>query len=112
MNKIVDAEYEEIDTVQKETGDSERKEKVEFTEEEAKIAAENVKKMLETLNKYKPLNERRVDKMKKLKEEHDSLPEGHYKRKQIQFKIYDLGKKVNRNIIPMPETKNEEKGDK
>lgn len=96
MSKIIEAEYEELDN---KTIKEKEQEKTNFTEEEAKIAAENVAEVLKTLDKFKSLNERRVDKMKKLKEQYDSLPEGHYKRKQIESKIYDLGKKVNPTIV-------------
>lgn len=69
--------------------------KTDFSEEEAKIASENVGKLLQLMDKYKPLRERRIDKFNKLKEDYEKLPEDSYKRKQIAIKMLELSKKIN-----------------
>lgn len=73
--------------------------KTELTEEEAKIAAENVSKLMGVLNKYKSLQERRKDKFEKLKAEAEKLPDGHYKKKQIAYKMLELSKLINPNVF-------------
>lgn len=69
------------------------KPKVDLTEEEAKVAAENVSKLIDVLDRYKPINQRRKEKFDKIKKELDELPEGHYKKKQLSFKLLELSKK-------------------
>lgn len=73
--------------------------KVEMTEEEAKIAAENVKKLMQLMDKYKSPKERQAERLKKYQEEYDSLPEDHYKKKQLAGKIYILNKKVHPTVV-------------
>lgn len=43
------------------------KPKVDLTEEEAKVAAENVSKLIDVLDRYKPINQRRKEKFDKIK---------------------------------------------
>ena len=73
--------------------------KTDFSEEEAKIASENVGKLLQLMDKYKPLRERRIDKFNKLKEDYEKLPENSYKRKQIAMKMLELSKKINPKTV-------------
>ena len=73
--------------------------KKELTEEEAKIAAENVSKLVKLIDKYKSLRERKKDKFEALKAEYEALPEGHYKKKQIAIKMLNLAKEINPNVI-------------
>ena len=82
-------------------GTNETKEeiKTDFSEEEAKIASENVGKLLQLMDKYKPLRERRIDKFNKLKEDYEKLPENSYKRKQIAMKMLELSKKINPKTV-------------
>lgn len=77
----------------------EKKEKVELTEEEAKIAAENVSKIIDVLGQYKTLAERRRMRFDKMKEEFDSLPDEHYKKKQLAFKMLRLSKQMSPNVV-------------
>ena len=56
------------------------KPKVDLTEEEAKVAAENVSKLIDVLDRYKPISQKRKEKFAKIKEDLDKLPEGHYKK--------------------------------
>lgn len=73
--------------------------KLELTEEEAKIAAENVGQILGVLNKYKSLQERRKEKFEKMKKEQEELPEGHYKKKQLAYKMLELSKKISPKVF-------------
>ena len=73
--------------------------KTELTEEEAKIAAKNVGKLIDVLGKYKSLQERRKEKFETLKAEAESLPDGHYKKKQIAYKMLELSKLINPNVF-------------
>lgn len=75
------------------------KPKVDLTEEEAKIAAENVSKLIDVLDRYKPINQRRKEKFDKIKKELDELPEGHYKKKQLSFKLLELSKKISPKVF-------------
>lgn len=43
------------------------KPKVDLTEEEAKVAAENVSKLIDVLDRYKPISQRRKEKFDKIK---------------------------------------------
>lgn len=67
-----------------------RKPKVDLTEEEAKVAAGNVTKLLQELERYKDLQTRRREKLKKLREEYEELPDDNYKKKQVWAKIQIL----------------------
>lgn len=73
--------------------------KTELTEEEAKVAAENVGKILEVLDRYKSLDQRRREKFERLKLEAESLPDGHYKKRQLAYKMLELSKKINPNVV-------------
>lgn len=77
----------------------EKKEKIELTEEEAKIAAENVGKIIDVLGQYKTLAERRRMRFDKMKEEYDSLPDESYKKKQLAFKMLRLSKQISPNVV-------------
>jgi hypothetical protein len=81
------------------------KPKVDLTEEEAKIAAENVSKLIDVLDRYKPINQRRKEKFDKIKKELDELPEGHYKKKQLSFKLLELSKKISPKVFWDSKTK-------
>ena len=43
--------------------------------------------------------ERQAERLKKYQEEYDSLPEDHYKKKQLAGKIYILNKKVHPTVV-------------
>lgn len=77
----------------------ERKPKTDLTEEEAKMAAENVKEVIQVLDYYKKLENQRQAKFDKMKEEAESLPEGHYKKKQLATKMLELAKKMKPKMI-------------
>lgn len=79
--------------------EEEKQPKIEMTEEEAKIAAENVKKLMQLMDKYKSPKERQAEKLKKYEEEYEKLPDGHYKKKQLEGKIYNLQRKVKPTIV-------------
>lgn len=81
------------------------KPKVDLTEEEAKVAAENVSKLIDVLNRYKPISQRRKEKFDKIKKELDELPEGHYKKKQLSFKLLELSKKISPKVFWDSKTK-------
>lgn len=81
------------------------KPKVDLTEEEAKIAAENVSKLIDVLDRYKPISQRRKEKFDKIKKELDELPEGHYKKKQLSFKLLELSKKISPKVFWDSKTK-------
>jgi hypothetical protein len=81
------------------------KPKVDLTEEEAKVAAENVSKLIDVLDRYKPISQRRKEKFDKIKKELDELPEGHYKKKQLSFKLLELSKKISPKIFWDSKTK-------
>lgn len=81
------------------------KPKVDLTEEEAKVAAENVSKLIDVLDRYKPINQRRKEKFDKIKKELDELPEGHYKKKQLSFKLLELSKKISPKVFWDSKTK-------
>ena len=97
--RIFDAEFEESNTEEKKEESKSSSVKTEFTEEEAKIAAENIGELLKGLESFKTVNERRVEKMKKLQALYETLPEDHWKRKSIEIEIFELGRKVNPNIV-------------
>lgn len=90
---VMQDEAEQFEEAQQE------KPNLELTEEEAKIAAENVGKLIDVLGKYKPLQERRKEKFEKLKADADKLPDGHYKKKQIAYKMLELSKLINPNVF-------------
>lgn len=90
---VVQDETEQFEEAQQE------KPNLELTEEEAKIAAKNVGKLIDVLGKYKPLQERRKEKFETLKAEAESLPDGHYKKKQIAYKMLELSKLINPNVF-------------
>lgn len=90
---VVQDEAEQFEEAQQE------KPNLELTEEEAKIAAKNVGKLIDVLGKYKPLQERRKEKFETLKAEAESLPDGHYKKKQIAYKMLELSKLINPNVF-------------
>lgn len=73
--------------------------KLELTEEEAKIAAENVGQILDVLNQYKSPQEKRKEKFERMKKEQEELPEGHYKKKQLAYKMLALSKKISPNVF-------------
>ena len=81
------------------------KPKVDLTEEEAKVAAENVSKLIDVLDRYKSIDQRRKEKFDKIKEELDELPEGHYKKKQLSFKLLELSKKISPKVFWDSKTK-------
>jgi hypothetical protein len=81
------------------------KPKVDLTEEEAKVAAENVSKLIDVLDRYKPINQRRKEKFDKIKKELDELPEEHYKKKQLSFKLLELSKKISPKVFWDSKTK-------
>lgn len=81
------------------------KPKVDLTEEEAKVAAENVSKLIDVLDRYKPISQRRKEKFDKMKKELDELPEGHYKKKQLSFKLLELSKKISPKVFWDSKTK-------
>ena len=81
------------------------KPKVDLTEEEAKVAAENVSKLIDVLDRYKPISQRRKEKFDKIKKELDELPEGHYKKKQLSFKLLELSKKISPKVFRDSKTK-------
>src|SRR5574344_1361843 len=81
------------------------KPKVDLTEEEAKVAAENVSKLIDVLDRYKPINQRRKEKFDKIKKELDELPAGHYKKKQLSFKLLELSKKISPKVFWDSKTK-------
>ena len=83
----------------------EKKPKVDLTEEEAKVAAENVSKLIDVLDRYKPISQRRKEKFDKIKKELDELPEGHYKKKQLSFKLLELSKKISPKVFWDSKTK-------
>ncbi len=70
-----------------------------LTDEEAETALENVNEMVGLLNYFKSLKERKKDKLIKMREKYDSLPDGHYKKKQLEFKMYDLVKEISPTIV-------------
>ena len=82
-----------------------KKPQTELTEEEAKVAAENVGKFIELLDMYKSPTEKRKEKFEKLKEDEKELPEGCYKKKQIAFKMLELSKKINPRVFWDSKTK-------
>ena len=73
--------------------------KTELTDEEAKIAAGNVSKLLELMDHYAEIKQKRENKLKKYKEEIESLPEGHWKRPQLEAKATILDKKIHPTIV-------------
>lgn len=81
------------------------KPKVDLTEEEAKVAAENVSKLIDVLDRYKPISQRRKEKFDKIKKELDELPEEHYKKKQLSFKLLELSKKISPKVFWDSKTK-------
>lgn len=81
------------------------KPKIDLTEEEAKVAAENVSKLIDVLDRYKPISQRRKEKFDKMKKELDELPEGHYKKKQLSFKLLELSKKISPKVFWDSKTK-------
>jgi hypothetical protein len=81
------------------------KPKVDLTEEEAKVAAENVSKLIDVLDRYKSIDQRRKEKFDKIKKELDELPEGHYKKKQLSFKLLELSKKISPKVFWDSKTK-------
>ena len=81
------------------------KPKIDLTEEEAKVAAENVSKLIDVLDRYKPISQRRKEKFDKIKKELDELPEGHYKKKQLSFKLLELSKKISPKVFWDSKTK-------
>lgn len=83
----------------------EKKPKVDLTEEEAKVAAENVSKLIDVLDRYKSLEQRRREKFDRMKKEFDELPEGHYKKKQLSFKLLELSKKISPKVFWDSKTK-------
>lgn len=99
----------EAEVVQDEVDQSEKtqkeKPKVDLTEEEAKVAAENVSKLIDALDRYKTIDQRRREKFDKMKKELDELPEGHYKKKQLSFKLLELSKKISPKIFWDSKTK-------
>lgn len=83
----------------------EKKPKVDLTEEEAKVASENVSKLIDVLDRYKSIDQRRKEKFDKIKKELDELPEGHYKKKQLSFKLLELSKKISPKVFWDSKTK-------
>lgn len=73
--------------------------KVELTEEEAKVAAENVKKLMQLMDKYKSPRQRQEEKLARWKEEYENMSDDNYKKKQLESKIALLDKKVNPNVL-------------
>lgn len=78
---VVQDEAEQFEEAQQ------KKPKVELTEEEAKIAAENVTRLLGVLKRYQGLEARRKEKLSNLRKEYESLPDDSYKKKQVWSKI-------------------------
>ena len=99
MEKELETVEEVIETTVPEEEIKEEQPKVEMTEEEAKIAAENVKKLMQLMDKYKSPKERQEEKLKKYEEEYEKLPDGHYKKKQLEGKIYNLKRKVKPTVV-------------
>lgn len=97
VKEVVTSEGETKEVIVKTV--EEKQPKTEMTEEEAKIAAENVKQLLKLMEQYKSPKERQAEKLKKMEEEYEQLPEDHYKKKQLAGKIYMLNKKVNPTVI-------------
>lgn len=93
----------EVEVIQDEANQyeeaEERKPKTDLTEEEAKVAAENVKEVIQVLDYYKKLENQRQAKFDKMKEEAEALPEGHYKKKQLATKMLELAKKMKPKIV-------------
>ena len=102
----MDAEIEtSLDEADQYEEAQEKKPKVDLTEEEAKVAAENVSKLIDVLDRYKPISQRRKEKFDKIKKELDELPEGHYKKKQLSFKLLELSKKISPKVFWDSKTK-------
>ena len=95
--KANDIEIREIEADN--TKPAEKEPKVELTEEEAKIAAENVGQILDVLKQYKTPQEKRKEKFERMKKEQEELPEGHYKKKQLAYKMLELSKKISPKIF-------------
>ena len=79
--------------------EEEKEPKVDLTEEEAKVAAENVGEIIKVLDYYKNVKTRREARFNELKEKAESLPEGHYKRTQLAMKMLHLARKINPKMI-------------
>lgn len=77
----------------------ERKPKIDLTEEEAKTAAANVSQLIDVLDKYKSPEQKRRGKFDKIKEEIEELPEGHYKKKQLSYRLLELSKKISPKVF-------------
>lgn len=95
MEEEKEVKTENVEEVKEE----EQKPKTELTEEEAKEAAKNVGELLKVLDKYKSPRQRMEDKIKHYEEEKAKLPEGHYKIKQYENKIYQLDRKLHPNVV-------------
>ena len=107
---VSDVEYNEyieksLDEADQYEEAQKEKPKVDLTEEEAKVAAENVSKLIDVLDRYKPISQRRKEKFDKIKKELDELPEGHYKKKQLSFKLLELSKKISPKVFWDSKTK-------
>lgn len=73
--------------------------KVELTEEEAKIAAENVKQLIQLIDTYKLPRQKQEEKLARWKEEYENMSDDNYKKKQLASKISLLDRKLNPNVL-------------
>lgn len=93
---------EKIETVEvvEEVAEEEAVEpKVELTEEEAKIAAENVKQLIQLIDTYKLPRQKREEKLAKWKEEYENMSDDNYKKKQLASKIAWLERKLYPDVL-------------
>lgn len=70
---------------------------INFTEEEAMIAAENVKDILKLIDSFKPQKRKMIDKFYNMLDTYNKT-ENSYRKKQLAFKLLELSKKIGPNM--------------
>lgn len=70
---------------------------INFTEEEAMIAAENVKDILKLMDNFKPQKRKMIDKFYNMLDTYNKT-ENSYRKKQLAFKLLELSKKIGPNV--------------
>lgn len=95
----MEEKVETVEVVEEVTEEEVVEPKVELTEEEAKIAAENVKKLMQLMDKYKSPKEKQAEKLARWKEEYENMSDDNYKKKQLETKIAQLDKKLNPTVL-------------
>lgn len=95
----MEEKLETVEVVEEVTEEEVVEPKVELTEEEAKIAAENVKKLMQLMDRYKSPKERQAEKLARWKEEYENMSDDNYKKKQLEMKIAQLDKKLNPTVL-------------